>query len=521
MKGIKLLALISVLFISIVLAGCSSGSSGGGTSYSSSGVVKPTPIPTTDPVQTSEKYVGMGIQCVPAALYTNDATTKVTLKGYDFGSTPGTVTVEDGKSIKNLDLISWNPTAIEVAVTPSQFSAGIYNLTINPVVGASMGTQGFTIMAENMPMLKDFSFSSLPTPGRALPSIQFTGLNLWKGQPAPGTLRIFAQIDGNSPIELTISSFNTGGTSNSVTTANNPSLIFKGSKIYFYASNNSEQSNTLSINTPGTGKVYALFIGINDYKNVNKLNCCVADSESMKQALSSGTFNSMWSNAEIVSVNNTDATKAGILSAIDSIIPKMTGKDTFFMYYSGHGTSADTSNPTPTTETYICPVDCYISKYNTMLSSAELKTRLAAMPANAQKMLIFDSCYSGGFIGKSGEAIPGRAAKCIVLEDIPKTVEGDGFKNIGNSVMNVFFSTASKYNELSYEVYALGHGMHTFFIMDGLGKDGNNLGAAAVYGESIVGFEELCKHVADNATGQTPQVFMVPGELNFPVKGNK
>ncbi len=504
----SILFLLFTMSLSCILCGC--GASEGDIPVRSSGQIVSK--------HGSDIHTGMGLQCVPSALYSSDEASSIVIGGDGFGSSSGKVLIVSGNVSSELVIARWSDGEIVVTVNPKQLAAGGYSLKILAADGSAVQTQEFTILEDGRPLISSFKFESFPTLGKKLPSITFYGRNLLPGGVMP---KIYALSEGGQPVELAIASAQQG-TADTVVTSECPSFLFKGSKVSFYAVT-SAASNNVTVVPPSVGKIYALFVGVDDYKYINKLVFAGNDAVYMSEALRSGDRNSLWNNSENIIIVNSDATKKNILDRIEGIAETMTSEDVFFMYYAGHGSSANSANPQPDTETYICPVDAK-DNVSTMISSAELKSYLLAMPKNSYKMLIFDCCFSGGFIGKG--AVP-ETARYFPLTDAPKDLAGGGFRNIGSSVKNMMFATSSSYNELSTEEASLGGGMYTFCLRQALGIGGNILGSGAAGGESIINFTEMYSVSNAICTGlslmnkkQNPQIYTSPDGINFPIKGN-
>ena len=91
------------------------------------------------------------------------------------------------------------------------------------------------------------------------------------------------------------------------------------------------------------------------------------------------------------------ATKSNILQSISYTFSGADSNDISYFYFSGHGIwENNTSYICPTEANYYAPMSTYISVY-------ELETALSAIPGT--KVVLLDSCHSGGFIGKGVEEI--------------------------------------------------------------------------------------------------------------------
>ena len=528
------------MFFVVLVTGCSSGG-GGGSSSSSSGTLYGDYIPPTP----NGKYSQPGIFCNPAAVYSSDDETTITIKGGAFGNTKGTVSLasEGIKANENLSVVSWVNAAITVKIAPKALAVGVYSMVIALPGGEKFNTALFEIIADGNPLIKEVIFAENPAAGKILPALTFSGTNFWQGKTPPGEIKFYLQTSTGASIQLTKGTVSGTDLKSVYNTVKNSSITLSGTVAYLYAVSGDKVSNFISFpitaNTSGdiTGKVYAVFIGINDYDRPDaKLEYALNDSHAMRAALGYGIANNLWLDADIRPINNRDAKKTAILANLNDIANKIGPDDLFFMFYSGHGASLGANpnispdpNITTSNETYIMPVDS-TNNAATAISSAELRVILAKMPAGTKKVLIFDSCYSGGFVGKSAERPIGLTPKFLPLESSGQPIaEGLGFKNIGNSIPNVFFTTASSYNELSYEDGNIQHGVYTNFLLQGLGANGNVSGIAIP-----IGIQALFNYSGPLSTSATivirdhfpgcneqhPQLYTTTPGANCIIKGN-
>jgi hypothetical protein len=92
-------------------------------------------------------------------------------------------------------------------------------------------------------------------------------------------------------------------------------------------------------------------------------------------------------------IADSDATKSNILQEIASTFSEADENDISYFYFGGHGGKDGSIY-------YICPTDM-TSSVSSKISVNELEEALSAIPGT--KVVIIDSCYSGGFIGKAGD----------------------------------------------------------------------------------------------------------------------
>jgi len=193
----------------------------------------------------------------------------------------------------------------------------------------------------------------------------------------------------------------------------------------------------------------ALLVGVGDYENLppapdGDLNGPPYNVARMSYILDQckfGSSNTVFSiiNDGLIDLN---ATKTAILQGIASTFSGADENDISYFYFSGHGDYTGVF-----TTSYICPTDTIDA--NSMISINELESALSAIPGT--KVVILDSCFSGGFIGKGKEKI---------------TISKEDLASFNDSIINTFSQsqsrgllatnqykvlTASHYDQSSYE----------------------------------------------------------------------
>ncbi len=164
----------------------------------------------------------------------------------------------------------------------------------------------------------------------------------------------------------------------------------------------------------------ALLIGIGDYiGNENDLSSPIYSVNRMHRILSQCRFG--LSDAEFSIINelkDSDATRSAILNEIASTFSGADNNDVSYFYYTGHGYRwLGTS--------YLCPADS--TSIFSLISVDELENALSAIPGT--KVIILDTCRSGGFIGKSEEGV---------------TISEEESTSFNDEVINVFSQGQSK-----------------------------------------------------------------------------
>ncbi|HZK11237.1 MAG TPA: caspase family protein [Atribacterota bacterium] len=120
---------------------------------------------------------------------------------------------------------------------------------------------------------------------------------------------------------------------------------------------------------------------------------------------------------------NTDwsATKSAILQGITNVFAEADYNDVSYFYFTGHGIRVNNIS-------YLCPTEVnYFLPMSTYISVDELENALSTIPGT--KVVILDSCHSGGFIGKGREEV---------------IVSQEELESFNDEVINVFFQAQSK-----------------------------------------------------------------------------
>src|SRR5262245_53034721 len=165
-------------------------------------------------------------------------------------------------------------------------------------------------------------------------------------------------------------------------------------------------------------------------------------------------------------------------------------RDTVIIYYAGHGApEPDSQSPDGDgLEKYIVPYDGDgANLYATALPMKELETILYARIVSERVVLITDACYSGAAVGRTFATVARRAT-------ISEAFLARLARAKGRLVL-----TASGANEVSEESESLGHGVFTYYLLEGL------RGRADLDGDGVVTAEEIFSYLAKRvpeATGR-------------------
>ena len=147
-----------------------------------------------------------------------------------------------------------------------------------------------------------------------------------------------------------------------------------------------------------------------------------------------------------VSLKDLNATKTAIISGIASTFSGADDNDISYFYFSGHGINYEGIS-------YLCPTETmYTSPLSSYISTNELESALSTIPGT--KAVILDTCYSGGFIGKSKGKITNSKEEAISFNDEIINVFSQT-QSKGLLTTNQYkVLTASHYNQTSYESIA-------------------------------------------------------------------
>lgn len=225
-----------------------------------------------------------------------------------------------------------------------------------------------------------------------------------------------------------------------------------------FAGVNLTRSLTL-IRTAREGQVWAAVIGVSRYQD-STLSLQYADTDA--EAFGSYLRNELGVAASHVLVlKNEQATRRRIIEAIGDWLPERSEKnDTVFIYFAGHG-NRDVGTASPDgLDKYLLPYDAATSSYNsTSINFEDLKRQIGRIRA-ARIVLVLDTCFSGAAAG-------GRT----VFDDAARTrgVLTDKFLlELAENGKGTVLLMASGVNELAFEPPELGHGVFTYFLLEGL-----------------------------------------------------
>ena len=241
------------------------------------------------------------------------------------------------------------------------------------------------------------------------------------------------------------------------------------------------------------GKVWAVVIGISKYRTVHPLRYADLDALAFNEYL---TRNVGIPTEQITLLLNEQATLTNLKRTLGTELKrKAAEKDTVIIYYAGHGApEADASaSDDDGLEKYIVPYDADPKDlYTTGLPMREVETIFNRL-APERVIFISDSCYSGATAGRTFATASRRA---IVSESFLTRLS----KGKGRIVLS-----ASKASEVSEEREDLGHGVFTYYLLEGL------RGSADTDHDGIITVDEAYGYVSK----KVPEV---TGQNQHPIK---
>ncbi len=235
------------------------------------------------------------------------------------------------------------------------------------------------------------------------------------------------------------------------------------------------------------GKVWAVVIGISKYKTVHPLRYADLDALAFNEYL---TRNVGVPPAQITLLLNEQATLTSLKRTLGTELKrKAAEKDTVIIYYAGHGApEADASaSDDDGLEKYIVPYDADPKDlYTTGLPMREVETIFNRL-APERVIFISDSCYSGATAGRTFATASRRA------------IVSDTFLNRLSKGKGRIVLSASKASEVSEEREDLGHGVFTYYLLEGL------RGSADTDQDGIVTVDEAYSYVSKKVPDVTGQ----------------
>lgn len=171
---------------------------------------------------------------------------------------------------------------------------------------------------------------------------------------------------------------------------------------------NSARPSTRQVPIVNTGRMLALFVGINEYvdAHISSLKVCADDANAICHL-----FSAQLASTSLLSDFTVDKlpTRNNILTALVNLSQLAHEDDLVLFYFSGHGVAESGQG-------YLLPRDVSlpILKY-TAISMNGIREIIGESPASA-KVIILDACHSGATIGKTALTMTPEFQKHVFAE---------------------------------------------------------------------------------------------------------
>ena len=235
------------------------------------------------------------------------------------------------------------------------------------------------------------------------------------------------------------------------------------------------------------GKIWAVVIGISQYDKVRPLKYADKDALAFHDYL---IHEVGVPKEHMTLLTNDQATLVSMKRSLGTHLKRKAGpKDTVIIYYAGHGApETDATSPDGDgLEKYLIPYDADPQDlYTTGLPMREVETIFHRL--NAERVIfITDSCYSGA---TGGRTFATAARRAVVSDNFLTRLS----KGKGRIVL-----TASRAGEVSEERDDLGHGVFTYYLLQGL------KGKADFDADGLVTVDEAYSYVSTHVPSVTGQ----------------
>jgi hypothetical protein len=160
-------------------------------------------------------------------------------------------------------------------------------------------------------------------------------------------------------------------------------------------------------------RYFALIIGINNYRNLDRLRTAVNDARSVAQVLKADY------GFETTLIINEQATRDNIMKELNTLRKKLTSRDRLLIYYAGHG---DYNRETDTA--YWLPVNADRDDNTNWIESKSISDQLKLISAR-HILVVADSCYSGTLTRKAATDLSGNDTREMYirkLQDKPSRI---------------------------------------------------------------------------------------------------
>lgn len=243
-----------------------------------------------------------------------------------------------------------------------------------------------------------------------------------------------------------------------------------------------------------------ILVGIGKYKYIDDIGSGIPNQEFVDSILSQWKFGRKKKGFEkIAYLYNEEATKANIINTIKKEFGAAKEEDVSYFFFGGHGGYSNG-------ESYLCPYDCKSSAKSSIITTGELKNVFDSIEGT--KVLIFDSCNCGGFIGKGDNHCLENFVE--IFKDEKKgstTLTGENYKVLVSCRSNEICQT--------YGYNGLLSGVFTYALIKGASDDF----PADVNRDSVITLQEMYNYIKGQVAslGYSQEIQVYPENDNFPI----
>jgi len=242
--------------------------------------------------------------------------------------------------------------------------------------------------------------------------------------------------------------------------------------------------DTPSYAAPEDDHAFALVVGVEKYQGLPEAQFAARDAEAVRRHLRALGY----PERNILYLSNERALKSAIEKYVEAWLPEhVDEKSRVFVYFSGHGAPDVVSK-----QAYLVPWDGdpkFLA--NTAYPVKRLYEKLNALKA-ARVVVALDSCFSGA----GGRSVIPQGLRPLVTQVDP------GSLKIGKLAV----LTASGADEVTGTAEAQGHGLFTYYLLQGLNKAGGHGTVASLYDFLKPKVQDAAR---EDSRDQTPQLLGV------------
>lgn len=258
---------------------------------------------------------------------------------------------------------------------------------------------------------------------------------------------------------------------------------------------------SLSVQIPEEpGSKWAVIVGIGEYYHpqIPKLKYARKDAQAVYDYLVDSRGGG-FSREKVRLLLDEKASKVNILSSLGTFLARSPLKnDTVFIFYAGHGAPETdyTRREADGFSKYLVPYDANPDDlYATAIPMSEIQTIFERIESD-RLIFVADACYSGASGGRTFSSL--KRARDIRITDTFMSALAQGRGRV--------IITAADANEVSLELDELGHGIFTYYLLEGLhGKaDANRDGAVSIREAYDYLFDKVVRHSKQVGGNQHP-----------------